>query len=158
MRQACTRTHQHRRRLSGWRRIPFAAYSVLFALVLPLICWGAYAAPGHPHRTPHFVFVDPLLVAEHTQHAATMTVHTANIHTSTPHTEATNAEKPEQHPVGQATLSLMLFSIMTFVALGLWALTLVEQRYRVLLHRPPFAKSITLPILLPPPRLAYFAP
>ena len=32
-----------------------------FAFVLPFICWGSVATPGHPHARPHFVFVAPEL-------------------------------------------------------------------------------------------------
>ena len=34
-------------------------YVALFAFVLPLICWGVQATPGHPHAKAHFVFADP---------------------------------------------------------------------------------------------------
>ncbi|MBX3015077.1 MAG: hypothetical protein KF832_26390 [Caldilineaceae bacterium] len=34
-------------------------YAGLYALVLPLICWGAQATPGHPHARAHFVFREP---------------------------------------------------------------------------------------------------
>ncbi len=34
----------------------------LFGLVLPFICWGAEATPGHPHSRAHFVFMAPALV------------------------------------------------------------------------------------------------
>jgi hypothetical protein len=34
-----------------------------FAFVLPFICWGAVATPGHPHARPHFVFVAPELTS-----------------------------------------------------------------------------------------------
>ncbi len=39
-----------------------------FALVLPFICWGAAATPGHPHALPHFVFAAPRMAtdADHT--------------------------------------------------------------------------------------------
>ena len=30
-----------------------------FAVLLPFICWGALATPGHPHSHPHFVFWSP---------------------------------------------------------------------------------------------------
>jgi hypothetical protein len=46
--------------LMGWQRLLLGCYSALFALVLPLICWGALAEPGHAHRYPHFVFADPV--------------------------------------------------------------------------------------------------
>lgn len=32
---------------------------VILGLVLPFICWGAEATPGHPHLRAHFVFMPP---------------------------------------------------------------------------------------------------
>ena len=34
-------------------------YIAYWALVLPFLCWGAWATPGHPHLHPHFVFSPP---------------------------------------------------------------------------------------------------
>lgn len=129
----------------GWQRALFGLYSVLFALVLPLICWGAYASPGHPHRIPHFVFVPPVVAgsgpaapAAHHRHDASST--------------QMDGSATQDQPKGRASLSLMLFSILTFVVLGAWSLARLDRRYGMLLHLPPFARSVTLPILLPPPR------
>jgi len=33
--------------------------AALLGLVLPFVCWGAQATPGHPHLRAHFVFVAP---------------------------------------------------------------------------------------------------
>jgi hypothetical protein len=57
-----------------------------------------------------------------------------------------------EEPKGQARLSLMIFSILTFVLLGGWAFAWTVRRYTSLLYPSPMGKSITLPILLPPPR------
>lgn len=48
------------RLLLPWQRVLLGFYAALFGLVLPLICWGALAEPGHPHRFRHFVFAAPL--------------------------------------------------------------------------------------------------
>lgn len=45
--------------LSYWSKALHLFYAGLYAFVLPLICWGAQATPGHPHARPHFVFTDP---------------------------------------------------------------------------------------------------
>ena len=37
---------------------------MLFAFVLPFICWGAYGTSGHPHQTSHFVFAFPSVTAQ----------------------------------------------------------------------------------------------
>ncbi len=36
-----------------------SGYILYLALVLPFICWGALANPGHPHQGAHFVFSMP---------------------------------------------------------------------------------------------------
>lgn len=36
-----------------------AFYAVFFACVLPFLCWGGVATPGHPHKHAHFVFSVP---------------------------------------------------------------------------------------------------
>lgn len=35
------------------------ALAALFGLILPFVCWGAEATPGHPHIRAHFVFAAP---------------------------------------------------------------------------------------------------
>lgn len=44
---------------AGWRHGLVAGYALFLAFVLPFICWGAWATPGHPHSAPHFVFLSP---------------------------------------------------------------------------------------------------
>ena len=51
--------HRHLRVM--WRNGILLAYIGLLALVLPFICWGAWADPSHPHGGPHFVFAPPPL-------------------------------------------------------------------------------------------------
>lgn|GEM_PF-1165859 len=36
-----------------------AFLAAILGLVLPFVCWGAEATPGHPHLRAHFVFVAP---------------------------------------------------------------------------------------------------
>lgn len=134
-----------------WQRVLLAGYSLVFALVLPLICWGAYAAPGHPHRTPHFVFVNS--VADDAS-PATSDVHH---HKATAPPAQTSEPATAEQPKGRATLSLMIFSVLTIVIVGAWVFSRVDRRFEIPLYLPPFAKSITLPIPLPPPRSALFA-
>jgi hypothetical protein len=54
-------TRLQQRRFRGWRKALYLFYAGLYAFVLPLICWGAEATPGHPHARAHFVFVAPVL-------------------------------------------------------------------------------------------------
>ena len=49
-----------------------AAYTVLLGLVLPFICWGTLATPGHPHRMAHLVFFMPPMYAAMQNEARTL--------------------------------------------------------------------------------------
>lgn len=46
-------------------------FAALYAFVLPFICAGAQATPGHPHARAHFVFLEPELV-DHSDHTRAM--------------------------------------------------------------------------------------
>lgn len=50
---------QSGRQIGEWQRLVLLAYVVLLTFVMPFVCWGAWADPGHPHRSPHFVFATP---------------------------------------------------------------------------------------------------
>ena len=55
------RRHQTGRQIPKWQRLILAGYVALLTFVMPFICWGAWAEPGHPHGSPHFVFATPAL-------------------------------------------------------------------------------------------------
>jgi hypothetical protein len=147
--------------LSAGQRALSIGYSIIFALILPLICWGAYATPGHPHRIPHFVFVEPTLKApapkpvvalspsmpghEHHNHSEMMPM--------APASEDPTPE-PNQRVAGRASLSLLLFSILIFVAVDLWLYRKIDERQQRRFILALFVKPAVLPILLPPPRIA----
>ena len=119
---------------------------------MPFICLGAFAEPGHPHRFPHFVFVDPVLaMPEMMQMTPTQDSPSHSQHAQ--HTKVNDAQAAKQ-PVGRATSSLMLFSILILAGLAAWLLSRIDQPERLKLLSHPFPNSITLAILLPPPRLA----
>lgn len=42
-----------------WLRWLHLLFATLFGLVLPFICWGVEATPGHAHLRAHFVFRPP---------------------------------------------------------------------------------------------------
>lgn len=42
-----------------WRQWVHIIFTAIFGLVLPFICWGAEATPGHAHPRAHFVFLPP---------------------------------------------------------------------------------------------------
>ncbi len=49
-----------------------SSYILYLALVLPFICWGALANPGHPHQGAHFVFSVPPGVEAYATRVATL--------------------------------------------------------------------------------------
>lgn len=92
-----------------WLRTLHLFYAGLFAFVLPFICWGAQATPGHPHARAHFVFVDPpmsvmLESATDTQPAAHGTH--ARDDSSTP------LSKPVQMPAGRSIPSALVITLL----------------------------------------------
>ena len=46
-------------RVRTWQVLLRFFYAGLFGLVLPFVCWGAQATPGHPHARAHVVFWPP---------------------------------------------------------------------------------------------------
>jgi hypothetical protein len=55
------RRHRTGRQIPKWQRLILVGYAALLTFVLPFICWGAWAEPGHPHGSPHFVFATPVI-------------------------------------------------------------------------------------------------
>ena len=102
---------------SAWTKALHLFYAGLFALVLPLICWGAQATPGHPHASAHFVFVDPLPVGEAPANAAELPLHTdeAADHAGHVHPQPPPASKL---PAGRSTPSMLGITLLTLVGMG----------------------------------------
>ena len=99
---------------SAWTKALHLFYAGLFALVLPLICWGAQATPGHPHARAHFVFVDPILVGDGRTTAAELPPHTDGAaHHAHPHSLPSS-----KLPTGRATPSMLGITLLTLVGMG----------------------------------------
>jgi hypothetical protein len=101
-------------------RPPRALLNLFFAgvlgLVLPFVCWGAQATPGHPHARAHFVFWPPEMAhAGHAHSGALVTPSAAgggSVHLPT----------DGVLPTGQSTpplLAIFLLLFMTLVVLCL---------------------------------------
>jgi hypothetical protein len=55
-----TNQDHSRRAIPTLRQGLIGLYAIFLGLVLPFVCWGALAQPGHTHGKSHFVFaVDP---------------------------------------------------------------------------------------------------
>jgi len=85
--------------LGAWRPCIIGFFVLYWALVLPFLCWGAWATPDHPHAHPHFVFSAPSLA---------ITTQPDGHHERTPGLippGATCAPAPlsDMHPPGHAT-------------------------------------------------------
>jgi len=168
------RSRRLSRAVPFWQRALLGFYIALFALILPLICWGALAEPGHPHRYPHFVFATPVLAMAQTgggpanRQQPALAAHRRN----TPHGQHGAMQPPADNQArmatvcnliadgiipGRATPMLMAFSLLLLVFLRIWTVRRLDRSHFVLWQRPPFPESLFLPVPLRPPRLR-FAP
>lgn len=107
----------------------------LLTCVLPFICWGEWAQPGHAHGGPHVVFAPP---PEH--------VH--------PHQHPigdTHATDPAG-PIGQARpdTSLVITALLIVGSTMIWRIALQSSSRRLPLHLRPLAWFPAVPS--PPPR------
>ena len=151
--------------LSTWQRLVLGGYSALLALFLPLICAGAAAEPGHPHRYPHFVFAEPLQhhapPSPPLAHAAMRKMRSSSAHQGGSHEAVVRVEQspatcplyPHGAVAGRATLALLVFSILLLLALADWVVQRLDWPHFVLWRRLDIATSLALPVPLPPPRL-----
>ncbi len=120
-------------------------FSGLFTFVLPFICWGALAQPGHPHRIPHFVFAlpDPPPSLSSYQSICSVPVGVA----------PTGQEgKAAPEPAGQSLPSATVMAVLLAVLLSAWRfildLGLFARRFWQHLERPHFVPQVPSP----PPR------
>jgi hypothetical protein len=165
------------RSLSLGQRCLLWGYTLLFTFVLPFICWGAVAAPGHPHRTPHFVFADPLLVKtrtiDETANDSSMTVaavthphhpaqqdkqsRSASLAVVTTVGVATSCLlSPTDAPVsGRAAPTLLLFSILLLLLTVAPAVHRLDRLDFACWVRSPLPQPYVCAVPLPPPRLSF---
>ena len=100
---------------SAWTKALHLFYAGLYAFVLPFICWGAQATPGHPHARAHFVFVEPILSE---QRAADRAATAAIAHDGTADHGAHTTPQPAEsqpRPAGRATPSMLGVTILLLI-------------------------------------------
>jgi hypothetical protein len=156
--------HQHRRRrkpptFPGWQRIALFFYVLFLALVMPFICWGAWAEPGHPHGSPHFVFATPVFAeASGSGPSLNQIVWSLQSYCGNPRTDApaatSGAETDPVTPAGQSLPDTTLLVSMLLILLASW-LQLENprqsaERVRQFCVATPFAPLVPTP----PPRFA----
>lgn len=154
------------RRLCVWQRVLLCFYVALFALVLPLICWGALAAPGHPHRYPHFIFAVPILAATSVvEEGRKPQTHVTMppVHHGEHREQPASVVQPDRVSLdcgwlttnvipGRATPTLLLFAILLLVFFAAWSMRPFDLPRFAICQRLLLPQSILLPVPLPPPR------
>ncbi|MEZ4661355.1 MAG: hypothetical protein R2911_27715 [Caldilineaceae bacterium] len=148
------RWRRNPRALPLWERSLLAFYIGLLGLVMPFICWGAYAEPGHPHARPHFVFMDPVMdmpsIPMTLDHAASPSTHMSMPMDPAPATQPANSA-----PVGRSTPQLLLFALMVLLVGALWQIVRIDKQYLIHIGTALFAKPPRLNVPTPPPRFAF---
>jgi hypothetical protein len=145
-----------------WLRWLHLLFSAIFGLVLPFICWGAEATPGHAHARAHFVFLPPPAYSANVISQETGTAHDL-IHAKATTLASGLGEpcatplhrSPSAHttPVSQSTPQVLAVTMLLLMALSL-RVTPVRQdgggfhQYMATLH----AYAPPLVIATPPPR------
>lgn len=154
-----------------WQRLVLGGYSVLFGCILPLICWGATAEPGHPHRYPHFVFAEPqhnpdalpqgaqhaTMHDRHKTNASAASLHDVHAVASAANPPAICSLTPDGGIAGRSTPTLILFSLLLLTFLGEWLVRRLDWPHVAFWRHPQFPKTLVLPVPLPPPRLSPFS-
>ncbi len=137
-------------------------YAGLFAFVLPLICWGAQATPGHPHARAHFVFANPPMHA-HDDRTIAGTITDVNQWLTefgrttlcTTHIDKTPlpAAEPTQVPTGRSVPAQMGATLLTLIGLAAFTQPMnADGPGRQCWLAPPSATFVTTLIPTPPPR------
>ena len=124
-------------RLYGQRFI-LGSLVVLWAGVLPWLCWGAWGSPDHPHPSPHFVFAAPPL-------------YSGDLHLHS-HPPAEQQEHNHASPVGAAYPDTLLITLLVMI--------IPVTRVAISLGTPHFVQKLTasparscwLAVPTPPPR------
>jgi hypothetical protein len=141
--------------------------AALFGLILPFICWGAEATPGHPHLRPHFVFAVPVRsaaydfpaarTAQELIHATNQAVAAGAYHMCTAplHSADTAAAST---PTSQSTPLVLAVTILLLAAIGAhFSQGRRDNAGWLLRTRALILLSPALAVATPPPRLSTFS-
>lgn len=133
----------------------------IFAFVLPFVCWGAEAMPGHAHARAHFVFLPP---TAHEQASVRTPAMNANaviqaaaravpgvLHDLCAAPRPTAAE--QDSPAGMSRPFVLAVTLLLLAAVGVQRLLAHRDGAGFLLHLTPL-HPITPPLAAatPPPR------
>ena len=138
--------------------------AALFGLILPFICWGAEATPGHPHLRAHFVFASPTHVAANPLPAARTAQDLIRITAkalAAGASHACSAPRPTMNgattapPAGQSTPLVLAVTVLLLAAIGLHiGLTRRDDAWWLLRTAALTHFNHALPVATPPPRLS----
>lgn len=119
-------------------------YVLLLGFVLPFICWGRLATPGHPHQMAHLVFMMPPMQVESPRGEA----HGEQAD----HHQAMNHER--EQPVGRSVPAQLTSAISIISPLLLAQILLNFRPALFFLHlmQPTTSHLIDPRVLTPPPR------
>jgi hypothetical protein len=163
--------------LNSRRPAPYSAIIVFFALywvlLLPFICWGAWATPGHPHARPHLVFSPPMTAAHgmggHLHGSMSMPNATQDL-TKCEASEVRTADTVEQlvgagfnscemmpgssEVAGQSLPSTLATTVFVVVISASLKCDLAPNSMRERVQAPHFPCGFAVPVPTPPPRSA----
>jgi hypothetical protein len=130
-----------------------AAYSLLLGLILPFICWGTLATPGHPHKVAHLVFLLP------PAYAAFAAQNSASDHGLHPSEHGLHHEvqgSAATKPIGRSVPAQLVsaISIITPLFVVQILLLLLPASLSARLAQALLAHQFDPRVLTPPPRLS----
>lgn len=131
-------------------------FAGLFGLVLPFVCWGAEATPGHPHARAHFVFMTPAQPnAQEIVRAAAEVLSTGAEHVACISAIVVegNGMAGSDMPTGQSVPLVLAITLLMLAVISL-LLPLVQQATGGFVRRATTvdACSWLSPAATPPPR------
>lgn len=135
--------------------------AVIFGLILPFICWGAEATPGHSHMRAHFVFLAPVHSARHGESNPTdahdLLRATANDLAIGVHdlcTRPSTAQSTSTPPVSQSTPLMLAVTLLILAAVRMIAApTRRDDAGFFLQPGSLFPRLFLCDVATPPPRL-----
>lgn len=155
--------------LGCWNNLPrkglLLFLALVYAFVLPFVCWGELATPGHPHKHVHFVFAEstplPLTepqllqrVAAEGLHTSTNVQHTASHHPAVPNAPE-DAKPAENSPVtGRSVPSTILASLVLLLSAQEPIVIYIGNLSSADAPSMPALSSIDISIPTPPPRFS----
>lgn len=135
---------------------PFVAwfYILYFGLGMPFICWGAVGEPGHPHRLPHLVFMEPVTAVEpiwaHEVHAHQQHVRADDVATVQP-----DPPSPPVHPAdvaGRTTPAISAITLLTLIFISAGLIQRLPQVHSPIEMGALYVRPFVPVTLTPPPR------